>query len=196
MVHELARWPDFQADAAWIAERAFPPITVEQAQKALDVNTTLGFIAFRNGKWEALFPTRGTSELVRHLATWPAHRDGLDLAAAGLQRLFSDPGFANESAFFGAQFAIPASHLGEIRKVLYETLFRFANDSDKLVAQADRVVYVNIGVIPVARTPDLHLDPPSEPPSDAPASDAGAPSYPPDDAPAPEPADAAKPRPA
>ncbi len=156
-VHELARLPGFVEDPVWIASRMDPPITPEEARQALDTCENLGFLRREEGRLVGAHPNVRTSETVQALSSWPYHRDGVELAARGLQRSLAGgvPGLRQETVFLGATLAVPASKIPEIRRSMYEMLARVNAATEPWTAESDRVVHLTLALVPVAR-----LDPP------------------------------------
>lgn len=157
-IHELARLPGFVEDPDWIAACMDPPLTPDEARHALDVCERLGFFVREDGRLVAAQPTVRTPETVRALATWPLHRDGIELAARGLQRMLAGgvPGLQQETAFLSLTVAVPASRIPEIRRQMYEMLARVNAAAEPWASESDRVVHLTLALVPVAR-----VDPPA-----------------------------------
>jgi uncharacterized protein (TIGR02147 family) len=149
-VYEMVRFPDFVEDPDWIATRTDPPITPEQAARALRLCEDLGFLRRAEGRLVQAQPTLQTTERVGRLSSWPYHRDGLDNAARGLQRLQHDEAFQEESAFVGCSVAVPADRIAEVRRMLFELQHRICGMAEEW-GEPDRVVQLTMAMVPVAR---------------------------------------------
>lgn len=153
-IHELVRMRGFVEDPAWIAARMDPPITPEQAAEGLEICLRLGFVVRGDdGRLRTAEATVRTPDTVRRLATWPYLRDGVDLAARGLQRMVTGgvPGLSQETAFLAATMAVPASRIPEIRRSMFEMLARVNAAAEPWAGEADRVVHLTLAMVPVAR---------------------------------------------
>jgi uncharacterized protein (TIGR02147 family) len=158
-IYEMTRFPNFDEDPAWIAERTDPPISPEEAARALEICERLGFLSRCEGRLRPGDGTVRTPERVKALATWPYHRDGLGHAVRGLHRLYGDVEFQAESAFLGSSFAIPVSRVAEIRKLLYEVQHRIVGMAEQWSDESDRVMHLTLSMVPVARAEPPESEP-------------------------------------
>lgn len=151
-VFEMTRFAGFQEDPEWIAPRVDPPITAAQAARAIEVCEQLGLLIRVDGRLVASEPTIRTPELLLELASWPLHRDALDNASRGLQRLYADTTLQTESAFVACTVAVPAERIGELRTLLFEVQHRINGLAEGWYGEdPDRVVHVTMTLVPVAR---------------------------------------------
>lgn len=155
-IRELARHPRFDPAPAWIARHLDPPITEEQAAKGLAVCLRLGYLREADGRVVISEPTVRTPPQITQLMTWPYHRDGLSLAADGLNRLRAgaDRQFIESTVFLGGTLAVPASRIREVRHAVFEMLSRLSTLCDTFEEPPDRVVHLTVSMVPVGHTTD------------------------------------------
>jgi uncharacterized protein (TIGR02147 family) len=158
--HELARNPAFQGTAAWVAAHLEPAITEDEAQRALDVCARLGYLVEADGGLRYAQISAVTAPMVRKLASWPYHRDGLALADRGLQKIRAgaDRHFIAGTVFLGGTFAVHESRLPELRRAVFDLLTRLGATTDAWEDTPDRVLQVEVSMVPVGR-----MDRPYEP---------------------------------
>lgn len=153
-VLELAHFPDFEEDPAWIAARLDPPVTLEEARRNLEICVSLGLVGRdATGRLRPMALTLRTPENVEKLASWPFVRDGIALAARGIELQFASPEYAAEAVFLGCSLAVPASRIPELRRRLFEMQSELATATEPWLAASDRVVQLSISLVPVARPP-------------------------------------------
>jgi len=156
-VRELVACVDFDDDPAWIAARLDPPITVDEAERAIAIALRLGFLRRGDeGRLVRAEPSARTPNEVTGLATWPFHRDGNALVERSLQLLRSGerPGYERETLFLGNVTALPGSQLADLRAELFQLFFKVSAEADARAERGDpcdRVVLLSLSLVPVTR---------------------------------------------
>jgi len=166
VVAEMASYPDFRPDPAWIASRAFPPIKQREAQDAIQLLLELGLFEYDlDGgvqaprepiiiEIDAHDRPHGPDDAMDQLHGWFAQR-AANIARKGL--------LPRDGRYFKAiTLALPDAALPRARKLIDEALRRLLAMQGEVLAESppDRVhLWVN-HFYPL--TTSLHGDAPSE----------------------------------
>ncbi len=85
-VRELVLLPDFKEDPDWISRRLSPPITVKEAETALELLQKLGFLKRQKGKLVQAEQNITTAREIISLAIANFHRQMIQRAAESIDR--------------------------------------------------------------------------------------------------------------
>jgi uncharacterized protein (TIGR02147 family) len=89
-VYQLARCEGFQGDPEWIAARAAPQITVREAEEALTVLLSIGYVTpTEDGRLEAVVPAWMPSDLPQGVLSDAVHRlqlETMEIARGAYER--------------------------------------------------------------------------------------------------------------
>lgn len=158
VVRELVALPSFREDPSWIAAKLDPPVTVDQAAKALEIALRIGLLGRdASGRLVRTEPTVRTPNEVAGLATWRCHAEDNELMARALAILRSGerPGYERETLFLTSTVAIPTSQLSDLRQEIFRLFFKVQAEADGRAERGDpcdRVVLFSLGLIPVTDT--------------------------------------------
>lgn len=147
-IRELAARADFQADAAWIAQRICPKITQAQAQQALDTLLRLGLLTLRDdGSVDRGEPTLDAGHEVSMVGAKSFHHQMLQQASWALDHL---PSPARD---FGAMtVCVPADALPALKSRIQQFREQLISFCDELDASTT-VYQINIQLFPLS-TPE------------------------------------------
>jgi uncharacterized protein (TIGR02147 family) len=146
-IRELARRPDFEVDADWIAAALAPPITAAKARAALQTLFDLGMLAQKEDG--SVVQTEGaivTPHEVEGLAVHQYHRGMLELAASAIDRFPPE-----ERHFVGVTVCIPEALLPELKKELDRFAERILDRCDGAEVDPDHVVQLNLQLFPLSK---------------------------------------------
>lgn len=157
-VRELATCPGYRHDAGWIAATLRPPVTIEQAEEALDTLEALGMVRQEaNGQVVVADVTLVTPREVVGTAVHNYHQGMLDRAKAAIT------GFRARERYLGAvTVSVPASRTAELKQAVAEFQERFLDLCDSMDEDADRVLQLNLQLFPMSATldPATHTETP------------------------------------
>ena len=143
-IRELAACEGFRGDPEWIAATLRPKITVAQAQKALDVLGSLGFL---RKEGEALIPAEAslvTPHEVAGMAAYNYHTGMIDRAKDAL----TTP--AAERHYCAVTVAIPSTLVPRLKRELDAFQERLLDLCDSAQDSKDRVYQVNLQLLPLS----------------------------------------------
>lgn len=148
-IRELAFRQDFEADPAWIARQLQPEITPEEATEALETLLELGLLVRDEG---GVFPGDATvatdHEVSRHTAL-SYHQQMIERAQSALVDI---P--AEERHLLAVTLAVPESLLPQLKAEANRFMERMLHLGDDNLGDAERVVQVNLQMIPLSKNKD------------------------------------------
>lgn len=143
-VRELAARRDFRAEPSWIARHLAPPITAEEARRALSVLTKLGFLRLEHGhlvQADAIVST-GAEAPALHIVTY--HRTMLERAAAAID-LFP----SSERDISSLTLGLDAEGLRQIKRRI-QSFRRELLELSAIVDRPEQVVQLNLQLFPLS----------------------------------------------
>lgn len=145
-VHQLAACEDFRPDPEWIASAMRPGITVEQAQEALEVLTSIGLLRPReDGSLEPVDATLVVPPEVEQLAVCNYYRQMSERGGASVA------GFQPEERhLLGVTVAIPPDLLPAVKTELDRMQARLLDLCDGAAEPAQTVYQINLQFFPLA----------------------------------------------
>lgn len=148
--HELARLPEFEASASWVAAHLVPQIDESDAQHALDLLFELGLLVrHADSRVEPTNVSLTTPHEAGQLAVHNYHQGMIALGAQSMERTASD------ARHLGAvTAAIPRSLVPELKQELARFQEHILNLCDASEAPAEEVYQFNMQLFPLSRRSD------------------------------------------
>lgn len=143
-IRELATCAGFRPDPEWIARTLRPPISTAQAQKALDVLISLGFLKLQDGVLMPADASLVTPHEVAGMAVYNYHSGMIERAKDAL----TAP--APERHYCAVTVAIPAALVPKLKRELDAFQERLLNLCDGSADTKDRVYQVNLQLLPLS----------------------------------------------
>lgn len=147
-IHELARHPDFQPDAAWVARALQPNITEPQARRALTMLQEMGLLAVIDGKAEAKDGSITTPHEVGGLVAHNYHHGMLERAQEAIERFEPE-----QRHFVGLTVGVPTALIPELKRELNSLQERLLDLCDSHPDAIDQVVQVGLHFFPLTDPP-------------------------------------------
>jgi len=147
VIREMSLLPNFQCNPEWIAQRLTPPISVEEAQQALQILSDLSMLDIRS---ETDFSTKDgslTTELqVQGLAVNNYHQQMLGLAQESVLRFLED-----ERHLLGVTVSISNSQIPELKKELNIMVARILDLCESNSNPKDQTIQVGLHMFPLSK---------------------------------------------
>lgn len=143
-IRELVTYREFKDDFKWLAKKLFPPITLSQAKRSVELLLKLGLIKKKGTSYVRSSPLISTGPEVTSLAIVNFHRTMAEMAAASLDTVPRD-----ERDITACTVNISEKGVAEIKKTIAECRKKVLSIAEADIP-ADRVYQINFQVFPIS----------------------------------------------